>query len=190
MDKVERLFREISENDDDYDRLVRQVRDILFGDKTVHVLFGSGSNGKTSLVQILKAIFEDKAFRLPYESLCSAELDSSYVPYIIDSEYILISDTNDLSMNPDIVKKLTNGYVCQYRKPYTNNWSQVTVRPKKIIIETIVNPNNTPFTNDDELNQITNIINFNTIVKNPDWGFVKEMMENHHTDVYNYLAQY
>lgn len=190
MDKVERLFREMSQSDDDYDRLVRQVREILFGDKSVHVLFGTGNNGKTSLVHILNAIFEDKVFKLPYESVCSTELDSSYVPYIVDSEYILINDASDQSINAAVVKQLSDGYICQYRKPYTNNWSQVTVKPKKVIIETNMNPNNSPFVNDANLNQITNIINFNTAIKNPDWGFVKDIMENHPSDVYEYLAQY
>jgi phage/plasmid-associated DNA primase len=189
MDKVERFFQGMSQGDDDYDRLVRQVRDVLFSNKSIHILYGTGANGKTALVNILSSILEEKVARLPFESICSAEIDNSYVPYIVDSDYIVIGETTHLSVDPNSIKQLVNGYVCQYRKPYTNNWSQVTVKPKKVIIVTNFNPNDSPFTNDDELNQITNIINFNKVV-DPDYQFVMDVTENHRNDVYEFLASY
>lgn len=190
MDKVERLFKDRSESSTDCDRLVKQVKDILVGDKLVHILFGHGNNGKTALLCIFKNIFKDKAFHLPFESLCSSELDNSYIPYIIDSEYIIIIGNEHDSINPDIIKKLSTGFVCQYRKPYTNNWSQVSIKPKKIIIETITNPVDSVFTKNNELQSITNIINFNKVIENQDWQFFDDVSNNHYNDVYNYLINY
>src|SRR5437660_5268613 len=85
MDKVEQFFRNISNSDDDYGRLVGQVKDILFGEKPIHILYGDGSNGKTSLVNVLTNILDDKIVRLSGNALHSTNIDSSYIPYIMNA---------------------------------------------------------------------------------------------------------
>ncbi len=190
MDKVEQFFRNMSDSNEDHNRLVNQVKDVLFGQKPIHILYGSGFNGKTSLVNIINSILERKMYTLPYDSICSEELDPSYVPYVMDKEYIIVEDQNDIAVQPTILKKLTTGYTCQYRKPYTSNWNQITISPKRLIIITNINPDNTPFVTNEELSKMTNIIKFDVHIKNPDFNLVKDISNNHHNDVYNYLANY
>jgi len=182
MNKVDQFLGNISS--DDYD-IIGEIKDILFSDKKVHVLVGDGSNGKTSLIHVFKNMLGDKIFQLSHEAVSSALLDNAYIPYIMNCEYIVIDGVTGL-INEKIILQLVNGYVCQYHKPYTNNWSQIKMSPKKIIVATNLNPKHII---SNQIVPMANIIRFNQ-VKNPDINLVDDISKNHHKDVYEYLANY
>ena len=184
MNEIEQFFRNMSVDDSDYQRLIEQLKEVLFGQKSIHVFYGTGKNGKTSIIKLFSNILENKVVALPSNAIHSSNIDNIYIPYIKNKEYLVIRDLNDLMVNSTALNLLTNGFSTQYRKPYTNNWNQVQITPKQIIIETNLNPNGSPLTNNNQIAEKANIIVFNKIIQNSDFNLVDDIVNNRFNEVY------
>ncbi len=154
MNRGEEYLRNISIDNGDFERLKHQLASILTGDDKIHILYGSGNNGKTSFIKILEKYLGDNVTYLSHlYGLNSVD----------DKDYIVVHDDIN-NINPTMLRQLVLG------------------DEKKLIIcanyyPNICNHNN--FMNDAELLATINLIPFNKYIEvDIDLNIVDEFINN------------
>ncbi len=155
MNRGEEYLRNISIDNGDFERLKHQLASILTSDDKIHILYGSGNNGKTSFIKILEKYLGDNVTYLGHLYVSNSIDDKDYISMDID-------DINYIS--PTMLRQLVLG------------------DEKKLIICTNYCPNicgHYTFMNDEELLATTNLIPFNKCIEvDIDLNIVDEFINN------------
>ena len=166
MNRIEEYFRNISLDDSDYRRLVSQLRGILFNDDArIHILHGTGNNGISSFMKILKAILKSRSCCINPNTFNNKIIAN----YIAEKTFWFIEDTS-------IHEKMFDNNLV-FRTLY--HGKSIPINQKRLVITTNQNPNNFD----------AKIIPFNVELQNVDFNLVVEMTNNSE-HVYDFLRNF
>lgn len=177
MDKIQLFFKNISTDENDFRRLVTQIKELVLGnDGGVYFFYGNGNNGKSMVMNLVKEALNDDSFRrISFSSITEGSDISDIISVLDDQNYrcleVVETDEIDKRIDIKIIQNLTSGSY-----------------PRKIIFMTNMNPSNyigeiadTAFSNK------VKIIQFKKVIDNPNNDFCMEIINNYAKDLRIFL---
>ena len=183
MEKVETFFKNITTDDNDYHRLVNQIKDLFFGSKSIYFLHGSGNNGKSVLLQLVRNVIEQNIgehsyVNVPQDLIIQGHSNyfGNYMSHVANAKYLNVNELDDYqNISIGTLKELTGG------DSIFHNGRVLNSQPKKIIITSNINPEYYLENHNNEAGFLhrLSVIPFNKAIDNPDHQFCDDILNNH-----------
>lgn len=178
MEQIKTYFDNITRDEEDHARLVTQIKDILTGDGEFFVLYGTGAHGsgKTTLVKLLFSIVD--AVEIRNYIVTDGPRNYFYSsPSFLSADYLLVRELDFEDLDASKLTKLVH--------PQTVH--NGVVKKKKLIIESLDDPQDSILSSDNTLRPQSRFIEMNKDIQNPDYHILQQIKENYLEEFKDYI---